>query len=64
MTWKCFGLVALVAIAACQKPNLQPTEGGYGGRDVAQASAAAAEPASAPVPADTAAPATADTATP
>lgn len=73
---RCLGLAVLVALAACEAPNLTPTEGGYGGRAAAPPSVSAEDPAApdttttaghtsaAPSPAETSAPAAADTAGP
>ena len=41
MTWRSFALAALVALAACQKPNLDSTGGGYGPKPATAGSAAA-----------------------
>jgi hypothetical protein len=44
MTWRSLALAAFVALAACQKPNLDSTGGGYGAKP-ATAGAATAEAA-------------------
>ena len=49
MTWRSFALAALVVLAACQKPNLDSTGGGYGPKPTpADTAAAQAAPVASP----------------